>query len=284
MQFKPKPYHKTSLRHIKIMADEIDKYILEKHPSWNHDNELDYHDLVKSQFREINHSTGITNDLVNIMQEYTEDNITIYDPCYGSGDLVNHIVNRYNRLCAKNMYGNEIESKLLCEPNLILGTGEQCQNIQNEDCLTGYLDKRFDIIVTDVPLGLRIDYNKIKGKIKKGNNFGQIYPVATMAGELLMFQKCIHNLKDNGVFQILYHQGIMFNNSWAYRKFRKRLVETINVRSIILTKLDYTSVLVCVITMTRDGPTSDIKFTSDIDNTTKIITINDIVANDYILM
>jgi type I restriction-modification system DNA methylase subunit len=263
---------------IEIMLNELNIYILEKYPSFNFDSEYDFKDLCALQSNEISNTANIIDNIANIIQEYAREDILVYDPCYGSGNLIKNMVNRYNRIRGQNTYGTVINDDLFFDGYDTFANGEISHNIKNENCLYSFINNQFSIILSDPPIGIhKLNYDDFMMEFEKKNNdvaFRQVYPVKSRCFEVLIIQKCIHNLKNNGIFQIIIPNCILFAN--RYKKFRKWLVNVINIRSIILI-----TTVSSVITMTRDGSTTNVQFISDLDSSRKNITIDDIISNDY---
>lgn len=77
--------------------------------------------------------------------------------------------------------------------------------------------------------------NKILSKIKKIMFYNNIYPIETDNIELLIIQKCIFNLKKNGIIQLIIQSDFLTNNK--YIEIKKWLVNKINIIEIVENKI-----------------------------------------------
>ena len=252
-----------SSTHISAMNEEIKKYILEKYKDWNYDSVYGHEELIKRRKKEIENNTFQLKGITNIIYEYLEEDISIYDPYYGSNEFVKNIVKQFNRLSVKNVYNER----------------------NKESCIFDHLTEKFDIIVATVPWGGYANYTNLKNRFEYMgyNTFSQIYPIITNNRDCIIIQKCIYNLKIGGIFQISLPYGILFQN--VLKEFRKWLTNIINIESIILFNDDvnhYGNILSCILTITKNAPNDNINIIDSINNTINKITNSSFVDGIYI--
>ena len=206
-----------------------------------------------------------------------DETTLVYDCCCGSGGFLTRLFNCFKNkgLKPENIYGSEIEKDTMkfAVSNLLLTTDNFCSNIMNEDSIVSNNDKQYDIILTNPPFGTSMKYkNDKKGdgkkeeyeKLYKDNKtkFEDIYPIQTNDGACLFTQKCVKKLKNNGLCAIVLPDGQLFFGK-NFRKFRKWLTETVNVRKIIQVPsgtFPNAGIKTCVVLFTKDGATKEVEF------------------------
>jgi len=180
-------------------------------------------------------------DLIDINDDYT-----LYDPCCGSGGLLNRTAS-YLKINRNNIYGCEIESDTTkyALASLIVNNNSLQINILNRCSLSqnNYLfeDKKFDLILTNPPFGTKMTYKDLNDKFnvyKKDNydssqlNFNDIYPINTNNGASLFIQHVIYMLKDNGICGIVLPDGNELANK-TYYNIRKYLIDNCKIIKVI---------------------------------------------------
>jgi type I restriction-modification system DNA methylase subunit len=180
-------------------------------------------------------------DLIDINDDYT-----LYDPCCGSGGLLNRTAS-YLKINRNNIYGCEIESDTTkyALASLIVNNNSLQINILNRCSLSqnNYLfeDKKFDLILTNPPFGTKMTYKDLNDKFdvyKKDNydssqlNFNDIYPINTNNGASLFLQHVIYMLKDNGICGIVLPDGNELANK-TYYNIRKYLIDNCKIIKVI---------------------------------------------------
>ena len=199
--------------------------------------------------------------------------ITIYDPCMGTGGFLT----RLYKLCnvpSSNIYGCEIEPDTIKfgQMSMYLTTGEIDNNVIKCNSLSEnpfIQDKKFTSIVTNPPFGTRMSYKKLKEmyETKFENSsitFKDIYPIKVNNGACLFVQHCVYMLEDNGSCAIVLPDGELFegNSKWS-KRFRKWLCQNVNIRTILKVPggtFEHAGVKTNVVVFTKDGPTQNIRF------------------------
>jgi type I restriction-modification system DNA methylase subunit len=151
------------------------------------------------------------------------NNISIYDPCLGTGGLLCYTYHYCKSIINnENIYGCEIEydTMKLGIVSLMIFTNNYNKNILKCNSLieNPYLfeDKKFDIIFTNPPFGTKTDYKELEKDFnyyKKNNyptsilNFKDIYNIKANSGIILFIQNIIYLLKDGGISCIILPDG-----------------------------------------------------------------------------
>jgi type I restriction-modification system DNA methylase subunit/restriction endonuclease S subunit len=200
-------------------------------------------------------------------------NITVYDPCMGTGGFLTRLFNLC-KIDSSNVYGCETEMDTIKfgEMSMVLTTGNTNTNIVKCDslCENQFIqDTKVDCIVTNPPFGTSMKYDDLKTKFEKTfpNSvvaFADIYPLKTNNGACLFVQHCVYMLREGGVCAVVLPDGELFegNSQWS-KKFRKWLCESVNIRTILKAPsgvFQHTGVKTNVVIFTKDGPTQSIRF------------------------
>ena len=200
-------------------------------------------------------------------------NITVYDPCMGTGGFLTRLFNLC-KIDSSNVYGceTEIDTIKFGEMSMVLTTGNTNTNIVKCDslCENQFIqDTKVDCIVTNPPFGTSMKYDDLKSKFEKTfpNSvvaFEDIYPLKTNNGACLFVQHCVYMLREGGVCAVVLPDGELFegNSLWS-KKFRKWLCESVNIRTILKAPsgvFQHTGVKTNVVIFTKDGPTQSIRF------------------------
>ena len=212
---------------------------------------------------------------IDIQKHIKLDNdSTVFDPCAGSGGFLTRIYNCFKIINPKNIYGCEVEKDTIkhCISNLLLTTGEFCENIECKDSILYNDGIKHDLILTNPPFGTSMNYKEYKKTYQEnqvgqstpdsGDKFGDIYPIETNDGACLFTQKCVYKLKENGLCAIVLPDGQLFFGK-NFKKFRTWLVEKVNFRRIVQIPsgtFDHTGIKTCIIMFTKNGPTKNIQF------------------------
>ena len=202
-----------------------------------------------------------------------KENITIYDPCMGTGGFLTRLFNLC-KIDSSNVYGCETEMDTIKfgEMSMVLTTGKTNPNIVKCDslCENPFIqDTKVDCIVTNPPFGTSMKYDDLKSKFEKTFpnsvvSFEEIYPLKTNNGACLFVQHCVYMLADGGVCAVVLPDGELFesNSQWS-KKFRKWLCESVNIRTILKAPsgvFEHAGVKTNVVIFTKDGPTQTIQF------------------------
>jgi len=226
-------------------------------------------------------------------------NITIYDPCMGTGGFLTRLF----KLCdipSHNIYGCETESDTIKFGNMsmVLTTGSVENNIIKCDSLCEnpfIVDKKFSVIVTNPPFGTKMKYDELKKTFEEtitDVKFEDVYPLKTNNGACLFIQHCVYMLEDNGVCAIVLPDGELFegNSKWS-KEFRKWWANNVNIQTILKVPsgtFEHAGVKTNVVVFTKNGPTQNIQFmdTTKECNLVKdmfTITMDELCASNYSL-
>jgi len=173
----------------------------------------------------------------NLIENLEGNDISIYDPCLGTGGLLCYTYNSCKtKIKSDNIYGCEIENDTikLGIVSLMISTNNCNKNIKlcNSLIENPYLfeDKKFDIIFSNPPFGtktnykeLEKDFNKFKDTYYKTSslNFKDIYKISANTGINLFIQNIIYLLKIGGIACIILPDGELMigKSSINIRKF-----------------------------------------------------------------
>ena len=229
------------------------------------------------------------------------DNISVYDPCMGTGGFLTRIFNMCN-IESNNIYGceTEIDTIKFGEMSMLLTTGNTNANIVKCDslCENPFIqNKKFKCIVTNPPFGTSQDYESLKKiyeeKFPERNcEFEDIYPLKTNNGASLFVQHCVFILQEGGVCAVVLPDGELFegNSKWS-KKFRKWLCENVNIRTILKAPsgvFEHAGVKTNVVIFTKDGPTQSIRFLETNKECNEVrdmfsVTMDELVATKFSL-
>ena len=173
----------------------------------------------------------------NLIENLEGDDLSIYDPCLGTGGLLCYTQNScITKIKPENIYGSEIESDTmkLGIVSIMISTNNCNKNIKRCNSLieNPYLfqDKKFDIIFTNPPFGTKTNYKQLEegfNDFKKNYypkstlEFKDIYKISGNTGINLFIQNIIYLLKDNGIACIILPDGELMigKSSLNIRKF-----------------------------------------------------------------
>jgi type I restriction-modification system DNA methylase subunit len=221
--------------------------------------------------------------LDGVLKETLKDkkDMTIYDPCMGSGGF----------LClTKRMMGDKVVkivgSDIGKDPfsfaffNVLMTTGRLPENLYFEDTLKCYRPEKADLIITNPPFALKVRYqqknkddnmsNGIKDMydcFRNNNNnapkFEEVYPFQTNSGVCLFIQHCIHKLKDGGICAIVLPDGEVMTGGRGMANFRHWFCQNANIKCIVSVPagvFEHVGVKTAVIVFEKTGATSSIQF------------------------
>jgi|694.fasta_scaffold02753_16 type I restriction-modification system DNA methylase subunit/restriction endonuclease S subunit len=180
-------------------------------------------------------------DFIDINDDYT-----LYDPCCGSGGLLNRTAS-FLKINRNNIYGCEIESDTTkyALASLLVNNNSLKINILNKCSLTNnnYLfeDNKFDLILTNPPFGIKMTYKDLETRFNdyKTNyykssqlKFQDIYPINTNNGACLFIQHVIYMLNEGGICGIVLPDGNELTSK-SYYNIRKFLIDNCKIIKVI---------------------------------------------------
>ena len=226
---------------IKLFADtggNIYEYFTNSYGKGNSSKELGQ---FFTPFKLINLLLFNIKDYISI-----DDNYSIYDPCCGSGGLLNRTSSILN-INKNNIYGCEIEKDTIkyALASLLVNNNSLKINILNKCSLSNnnYLfeNKKFNLILTNPPFGIKMTYKDLKSKFEEYRDynyksslikFEDVYPINTNNGPCLFLQHVIYMLEDNGICGIVLPDGNELVNK-TYYNFRKYLINSCKILKVI---------------------------------------------------
>ncbi len=218
------------------------------------------------------------------------DNITIFDPCMGTGGFLTRIYKLLN-IKSENIFGCEATVDIIkfAFSSIYLTTGKtnstliKCNSLCHNPLL---ITKRYSLIVTNPPFGTNMNYLELKKKyeefFEEDNDvkFEDIYPLKTNKLSCLFTQMCVYTLEKDGICVIVLPDGELFkgNSKWS-KTFRKWLCEKVNIQIILKVPggtFEHSGVSTNVVIFKNNGPTENIKFYSTNKECTFIKTLFDV--------
>ncbi len=159
---------------------------------------------------------------------------TIYDPFCGTGGMLieafKHIHNKMPRnkktlqqLKQETIYGSEItKNARITKLNMIL-TGDGHNNIQKKDSLKNPSEKKYDVVITNMPFSLG-SYDEYSG----------LYKLGSSNGNSLCIEHCFNAVdpeSSNPRIGIIVPEGILFDRK--FRKLREYIYKNSYVQDIV---------------------------------------------------
>jgi type I restriction-modification system DNA methylase subunit len=186
--------------------------------------------------------------LINIKDYISiDDNYSIYDPCCGSGGLLNRTSSFLN-INKNNIYGCEIEKDTIkyALASLLFNNNNSFKiNIINKCSLSNnnyiFENKKFNLILTNPPFGIKMTYKDLKSKFEEYRDynfkssdikFEDVYPINTNNAPSLFLQHVIYILEDNGICGIVLPDGSELSNK-SYYNMRKYLINNCKILKVI---------------------------------------------------
>jgi type I restriction enzyme S subunit len=176
------------------------------------------------------------------------DNLSIYDPCLGTGGLLCYTYNHcQSKIKPENIYGCEIENDTmkLGIVSLMISTNNCNKNIKRCNSLieNPYLfeGKKFDIIFTNPPFGTKSNYKQLEegfDDYKKNYypesalEFKDIYKIQANSGIQLFIQNVIYLLNEGGVACIILPDGELMTGK-SCLNIRKFILDNCQILKII---------------------------------------------------
>jgi type I restriction-modification system DNA methylase subunit len=202
----------------------------------------------------------------NFKQEIESfENPTIYDPCCGTAGLLCSIYNNCSNINPNNIYGCEIQKDTIkfAVASLMLSTNSLFENLNKGCALSNnkflFENKKFDIIFTNPPFGINLNYKELKTKFDYNKpkdftiNFEDIFPIITNDGINLFIQLIIYSLNDNGICAIVIPDGeLIYSNTLInMRKYIVNNCKILKFISIDSKAFEYTSIKTNVIILKK---------------------------------
>ena len=202
----------------------------------------------------------------NFKQEIESfENPTIYDPCCGTAGLLCSIYNNCSNINPNNIYGCEIQKDTIkfAVASLMLSTNSLFENLNKGCALSNnkflFENKKFDIIFTNPPFGINLNYKELKTKFDYNKpkdftiNFEDIFPIITNDGINLFIQLIIYSLNDNGICAIVIPDGELIYSKTLIN-MRKYIIDNCKILkfiSIDSKAFEYTSIKTNVIILKK---------------------------------
>ena len=107
-----------------LMINELGKYLNKKY------YKLFEYKPRNFQLNFLLENTILNEDIINEIIEYTYDPVTLFDPCFGKGNLIKKIQNNFkNIIFEENVYGYEFNFSLNNFDNLLSLEGNGFNNL-----------------------------------------------------------------------------------------------------------------------------------------------------------
>ncbi len=186
---------------------------------------------------------NIVKTVINLVDPKFKE--TVYDPFCGTGGFLtaafNHIKENsiienedLERLKNHTLYGREITTTArIAKMNMVLH-GDGHSGIQQIHSLKNPIDKKYDVIVTNIPFSQKLTRKTMEGgKIKEQNKTSHLYynGIAKNSGDSICVLHCLRALKEGGRMALIVPEGFLFRpNITEVRKF---LLSKARLQSVI---------------------------------------------------
>lgn len=241
---------------------------------------------------------------------------TIFDPCLGTGGFLitslrylktkaieQNIELNMAYMSTHGLGGREIEldTYQLAKANMLIATGEIFNTITYSDSIRNpILDKKYDIILTNPPFGIKgFNYKEMISNTNNANNANNIekyLPIRTNEAISLFLQAIIYMLKIGGRCGIIIPNGKELNSSSKKAiTIREYLFKTCDVQKIIFIPTNiftHTAIRTCIVyfikkqTNAETYQTKNINFYNYVNGESKYlasVNINQLKKNKLLL-
>lgn len=191
----------------------------------------------------------VSNLLVKLATMDSNKTGEAYDPACGSGSLLLQVANETE---ISRIYGQELDPATynMARMNMIVhGIASEDFEIEKGDSLEnpGFLEKKFDLVVSNPPLGARWSSDK---KFMDDPRFSEYKKLAPKSkADYAFVQHMLYHLKDNGTMAVVLPHGVLFREA-AEAGIRRHILEQNQLDAVIglPSNLFYsTSIPVCIL-------------------------------------
>jgi len=203
------------------------------------------------------------------IEGYTE----VYDPTCGRGNLLSV----YGDDIAK--YGQDIDEDAVndARKRLTNFTG-YVGDVLQDDC---FKDKQFDVIVANPPFSIRYEQTE---SLKSDDRFKNLpcLPNESKADYLFIYH-CLAKLKSTGVAIIINFPGILYRKA-KEGILRKYLVDMNYIEKVVTippNTFTDTNIMTVILILKKNRTTNEILFVNTEDNVSRLVSIDEIIQNDY---
>ena len=290
---------------IKKLTDRVSKRIIAEAYEYVLKQSVIKNDILK-QNGEFYTPIEITDLMCNLIIE--EDNKSIYDPGYGSGNFIKSAMNK----CNGKVFGEEknLDYYNICKTRLLLN------DINDENIIYEKENKllqniRFDYILSNPPFSEKNWIEKIYDS-KDYEIFNNYRLKPSSVGDYAYVIKMLSRLKNDGKMAVILPHGVLFREN--EKEVRKRLIQENYIEAIIglPENLFYTTrmaVIILIISKNKRNKNIFIidasedysndkknkvlsqkyqdriidvyKNKTEIENYSRIITVKDVINNDF---
>ena len=118
------------------------------------------------------------------------------------------------------VYGADLtKTASIAKMNMILA-GDGHNNVCRQDSLAHPVDKKFDIVITNMPFAQK-------------TRFGDMYDVPNRNGDIICPQNCFRALADGGRIALIVPEGFLVNTTRAYMGVRELLLKRAKLKTIV---------------------------------------------------
>ena len=244
--------------------------------------------------------------LMKIILEYKKDNIidlfkklkgniSICDPCMGTGGWLVSSFNEFNKQFKNriNIAGGEVEPETFQYGimNIILTQHKFPDDIKCNSSLTCVNKNKHNLITTNPPFNSnkQIKFDKLKenftnDKITQDNklNIADIYTLQKDDPPIQFLELDLYKLEENGMCIIVLPYGEFFSGK-PFAQTRKHFMKNINITDIIIVPniFTHTDIKTCVLIFEKNkSGTKNIKFSKINEECTEITTITSAKIDD----
>ncbi len=218
--------------------------------------------------------------LARYMLEFVDiDYKTAYDPTCGTGNLLAVLPDDVLK------FGQEINSEMMTVARDRLSNFE---GVVGDTLIEpAFCNKKFDLVIANPPFSVKWISEAIKKNEKPMDIRFKDAPrqAPNSKADYAFLLHCIHYMKDDGVCIALMHPGILYRGN-AEGEIRKWLVEQNLIDTVVNVPAKQfvdTAIATVILVIRRTKKNTDIKFIDKELDKEKIVSLEEITEEDYIL-
>ncbi len=167
---------------------------------------------------------GINSLVSRIATQHSKELINVYDPTCGSAGLLLAI--RENSFVIDELYGQDVSVEMLglAKIRILLSGDRLCKYRLSQGCsisAPAYNDKKFDVVISNPPFGLRWSPEDSSQK----GYYGPKLP--RNSADFAFLWQGLEHLSADGTMVIILPHGVLFRGK-SEQQFRKKLIEETN--------------------------------------------------------
>lgn len=185
----------------------------------------------KSQVRSGQFNTpGKVNNIICSLVEGDLEFKRVLDPFAGSATTVVFLKTRFEDLTNYQLQDIDLKAVVMGKLNLLANEVET-YSYQQKNSFTSFPEGKFDLIVSNPPLGQRVDPYQLK--IDRDIDFSGILGSNSIPSEVISFKRIINSLSSTGQAIIVVPENFLFSNQKILKTLKTDLVKSGYISKII---------------------------------------------------